>query len=145
MRGAMRCERRCMLNTKRRCDAMQKSWRCALSLQKSSAMRSHDAETLAMRCRDAGHSGNLRHCYDYFSVNCADVGPWGLIIVADVCHQQNCHHSSNSRSCLWMHHSFSYGDVIFSGCSMFVCSVNKNLFCFSSVVCPSPSVYLLAR
>ena len=63
---------------------MQKSWRCALSLRKSSAMRSHDAETLAMRCRDAGHSGNLRHCYDYFSVNCADVGLWGLIIVADV-------------------------------------------------------------
>ena len=57
MRGAMRCERRCVLNTKWRCDAMQKSWRCAFSLRKSSAMRSHDAKTLAMRCRDAGHSG----------------------------------------------------------------------------------------
>ena len=56
MRGAIRCERRCVLNTKRRCDAMQKSWRCAFSLQKSSAMRSHDAKTLAMRCHDAGHS-----------------------------------------------------------------------------------------
>ena len=56
MRGAMRCERRCVLNTKLRCDAMQKSWRCAFSLRKSSAMRFHDAKTLAMRCRDAGHS-----------------------------------------------------------------------------------------
>ena len=57
MRAAMRCERRCVVNTARRCDAMQKSWRCAFSLRKSSAMRSHDAKTLAMRCRDAGHSG----------------------------------------------------------------------------------------
>ena len=38
-----------------RCDA--KFWRCAFSLRKSSAMRPHDAKTLAMRCRDASHSG----------------------------------------------------------------------------------------
>ena len=40
-----------------RCDA--KSWRCAFSLRKSSAMRPHDAKTLAMRCRDAGHAAAL--------------------------------------------------------------------------------------
>ena len=60
MRAAMRCERRCVVNTEWRCDAMQKSWRCAFSLRKSSAMRSQDAKTLAMRCRDAGHSGRAR-------------------------------------------------------------------------------------
>ena len=49
MRGAMRCERRCVLNTKQRCDAMQKSWRCAFSPQTSSVMRSHDAKTLDKR------------------------------------------------------------------------------------------------
>ena len=53
---AMRAAMRCVLNTERamRCDA--KIWRCAFSLQKSSAMRCRDAKTLAMRCRDAGHS-----------------------------------------------------------------------------------------
>ena len=52
---AMRAAMRCVLNTEMamRCDA---KWRCAFSLWKSSAMRSHDAKTLAMRCRDAGHS-----------------------------------------------------------------------------------------
>ena len=42
-----------------RCDA--KFWRCAFSLRKSSAMRPHDAKTLAMRCRDAGHSDPRAH------------------------------------------------------------------------------------
>ena len=60
MRAAMRCERRYVLNTEMAgSDAMQKSWWCAFSLRKSSAMRSHDVKTLAMRCRDAGHSGWL--------------------------------------------------------------------------------------
>ena len=58
MRAAMRCERRCVVNIEFRCDAMQKSWRCAFSLRKFSAMRSHDAKTLAMRCRHASHSVN---------------------------------------------------------------------------------------
>ena len=54
MRAAMRCERRCGVNPEmaRRCDA--KSWRCAFSLRKSSAMRSHDAKTTSdamLRCR----------------------------------------------------------------------------------------------
>ena len=35
---------------------MQKSWRCAFSLQKSSTMLTHNAKTLAMRCRNGGHS-----------------------------------------------------------------------------------------
>ena len=63
MLAAMRCERRCVVNTEMamRCDAMQKSWRCAFSQRKSSAMCSHDAKTLAMRCRDAGHSVQV-HC-----------------------------------------------------------------------------------
>ena len=60
MRGAMRCERRCVLNTKWRCDAIQNSRRCAFSLRRSSAMRSRDAKTLAMRCCDAGHSASDR-------------------------------------------------------------------------------------
>ena len=65
MRAAMRCERRCVVNTEWRCDAMQKSWRCAFSLRKSSAMRSHDAKTLAMRCRDASHSvNNEKHTWE---------------------------------------------------------------------------------
>ena len=73
MRGAMRCERRCVLNTKWRCDATQKCWRCAFSLPSSSAMRSHDAKTLAMRCRDAGHSGGQQ-----FHVFWSSETPWLL-------------------------------------------------------------------
>ena len=48
------------------------------------------------------------------------------------------------RSCLRMHHWFSCGDVIFQVVQC-LCSVNNNLFCFSSVVCPGPSVDLLAH
>ena len=38
-----------------RCDAKILAMR-VLAAEISSAMRSHDAKTLAMRCRDAGHS-----------------------------------------------------------------------------------------
>ena len=57
MRAAMRCERRCVVNTEMamRCDAKILAMR-VLAAEILCQMRSRDAKTLAMRCHDAGHS-----------------------------------------------------------------------------------------
>ena len=69
MRAAMRCEWRRVLNTEKRCDAMQKSGDARSRCGNPLAMRPHDAKTPAMRCRDAGRSvpGERFSYFSYFS------------------------------------------------------------------------------
>ena len=58
-------------------------------------------------------------------------------------HQQNCHHNSNNRSCLWMHHWFSYGDVIFQVVQCLCVQLTKTYFVFPRLSVPvRQSIYL---